>query len=361
MSIERFPDFLLQPKEEPSMTKRSDHVKVKLSRREMLLGTTLAAASTVAMPWVRKAGAADLEKFKMCSWSPRLAEEGNIFVSEAKGFFKDEGLEIEWIPGAGSGVALTNMIAGNGDIAFVGPEALYLATDKGSKLKAIYDLYPNNAFNVFALKNKQIITPYDLKGKKIGVISMGSGTRYNLATILALHGMSESDVELVALGLNAAPAIIDGKVDAMASTDTILYGMQASGLGAVDVLWARDYLNSSTDLFVIEEKNYEPKKDFYTRFLRGYRKGMEYTIKNPQEAAEITAKVAIDGKDPIKVMGSLKLRILTSQNAATRAHGLGWIDIAPLQECAKIYKSAGFIKDDIDVTKLVTNDLVMKI
>jgi ABC-type nitrate/sulfonate/bicarbonate transport system substrate-binding protein len=112
---------------------------------------------------------------------------------------------------------------------------------------------------------------------------------------------------------------------------------------------------------VIEEKNYEPKKDFYTRFLRGYRKGMEYTIKNPQEAAEITAKVAIDGKDPVKVMGSLKLRILTSQNAVTREHGLGWIDTGPLKACAKIYKEAGFINNDVDVTALVTNDLVMKL
>jgi NitT/TauT family transport system substrate-binding protein len=331
-----------------------------LDRRQVLAGTAMTAA-LMAAPWIRKAGAADLQTVKLCSWSPRLAEEGNIFVSEAKGFFKDQGLEIEWIPGAGSGVALTNMIASGGDIAFVGPEALLLAADKGTKLKAVYDLYPQNAFNVFALKSKQIITPNDLKGKKIGVISMGSGTRYNLATILALHGMKESDVELVALGLNAAPAILDGKVDAMASTDTILYGMQASGLGAVDVIWARDYLNSSTDLFVVEEKNYEPKKDFYTRFLKGYRQGMEYTIKNPQEAAEITAKVAIDGKDPVKVMGSLKLRILTSQSAMTRKHGLGWVDIGPLQECAQVYKSAGFIKNDIDLNAIVTNDLVMKL
>ena len=60
------------------------------------------AATLVAAPWIRKAGAADLQTVKLCSWSPRLAEEGNIFVSEAKGFFKDQGLEIEWIPGAGS-------------------------------------------------------------------------------------------------------------------------------------------------------------------------------------------------------------------------------------------------------------------
>ncbi len=333
----------------------------KMNRRQLLTATAATATAVVASPYIGKAGAAGLETFKLCSWSPRLAEEGNIFVSEAKGFFKEQGLKIEWIPGAGSGVALKNMLAGNGDIAFVGPEAMLLAADKGVKLKAVYDLYPRNVFNVFSLKEKQIITPYDLKGKKVGVISMGSGTRYNLATILAMNGMSEQDVELVALGLNAAPAIKSGKVDAMASTDTILYGMQRHGLGPVDVIWARDYLNTSTDIFMLEAKKYDPKKDFYLRFLRGYRKGMEYTIQNTKEAAEITSKIAIDGKDPVMVMASLKLRILCSQDAATKKHGLGWIDSGPLKECAGIYKKAGFIKNDIDIDSIVTNELVEKI
>src|ERR1700690_403263 len=124
--------------EQPMPTK-FEKFENRFDRRPLLLGTAIAAATTVGGPWIRNAGAAWTQKFKLCSWSPRLAEEGNIFVSEEKGYFKDEGLEIEWIPGAGSGVALTNMIAGSGDIAFVGPEALYLATDKGSKLKAIYD------------------------------------------------------------------------------------------------------------------------------------------------------------------------------------------------------------------------------
>ncbi len=328
-----------------------------LNCRQLLAAT---AAVGITAPWVRTAEAA-VEKVRMACWSPRLAEQANIYVSEQKGFFKAENVDMEFLPGQGSGDALRNVIAGNADIAFCGPEAIYLAADKGSQLKAVYDIYPVNVFNVFALKNKQIITPQDLKGKKIGVISMASGTRYNLATILALNGMSERDVELVALGLNAAPAIIEGKVDAMASTDSILYGMQAAGLGVVDVIWARDYLNTSTDLFTVEAKYFEPKKDLITRFLRGYKKGLEYTLKNPDEAVAITSKVAIDGKDPARVAASMKLRLLCSQNANTRKNGLGWIDIPSLQEGAKIYKDAGFTKTDLDMNAIATNELIKKL
>ena len=78
------------------MTTKFEKIANRFDRRQLLLGTALAAATTVGGPWIRKAGAAGLEKFKLCSWSPRLAEEGNIFVSEEKGYFKDEGLEIEW-------------------------------------------------------------------------------------------------------------------------------------------------------------------------------------------------------------------------------------------------------------------------
>ena len=90
-----------------------------------------------------------------------------------------------------------------------------------------YEQYPVGAMWL-ADGGPKITKPADLKGKKVGVIGMGSGTRYNLANMLALNGMSERDVELVALGLNAAPAIVESKVDAMASTDTILLNLRAA-------------------------------------------------------------------------------------------------------------------------------------
>jgi NitT/TauT family transport system substrate-binding protein len=335
--------------------------KPSLNKRTLITSTAAMTAFAIYAPWVRRAAAADLETIRMACWSPRLAEEGNIFVSENKGFFKEQGVEVEWISGQGSGDALKNVLAGNADIAFVGPEAILFAADKGSKLKAVYNIYPENCFNVFALKDKRILKPQDLKGKKVGVISMASGTRYNLATILALNGMSERDVELVALGLNAAPALLNNQVDALASTDTILYSMQASGLGDADVIWARDYLNCPTDIFTVEEKTLTSKRDLILRFLKGYKKGMEYTIKDPDEATAITSKVAIDGKDPVKVLGNLKLRIKISQSASTQKNGLGWLDIEPLQQVSKLYKDFGFIKSDVDMNTIATNDLVKQL
>ena len=331
----------------------------RLSRRQFLRAAVGAAA---VGPFVRPRGLAALDAGRMAVWSARLAAQTNVFVCEERGFFRDEGIEMTWVPGLGSGAALRNVIAGNADIGFVGPEAIYFAADKGEKIKAIYNIYPQNAFNVFALRKHSITRPADLVGKKVGVLSMESGTRYNLETLLAVNNIKRSDIEMVAVGLNPAPALQSDQIHAMAMTDSLLHNLQAKGLGAVDVIWCRDSLNVPTDVFALMEKDFRPKRDLWRRFLRAYRKGTEWTIKNPEEAVPYGVKHAVDGKDPALVLSHIKIRVVgTSQSPTTRQRGLGWFDLPILKEGAEIYRKAGLIKNPLDIETIFTNELVAEL
>lgn len=89
-----------------------------------------------------------------------------------------------YLPGAGGGDAIRNILSGQADVAFTDPGSFFMALDKGEKLVAIYDIYPQNVFNVVSLKSSGIRKPADLKGKKIGVYSLASGTRQNLLVML---------------------------------------------------------------------------------------------------------------------------------------------------------------------------------
>ena len=60
------------------------------------------------------------------------------------------------IPGAGGGDAIKNILSGKADIAFTDPGSLYFALDQGEKLKVIYNIYPQNVFNVVSLKENKI-------------------------------------------------------------------------------------------------------------------------------------------------------------------------------------------------------------
>ena len=71
---------------------------------------------------------------------------------------------------------------------------LLRALDKGEPLRAIYDIYPQNVFNVVSLKGSGITKPADLKGKKVGVYSLASGTRQALQVLLHTAGPGRIDV-----------------------------------------------------------------------------------------------------------------------------------------------------------------------
>ena len=159
-------------------------------------------------------------KIRLAGWSKPISEISNILVEPDKGFFKAQGVELAYLPGAGGGDAIRNMLSGQADVAFTDPGSFFMALDKGEKLVAIYDIYPQNVFNVVSLKSAGIHKPADLKGKKIGVYSLSSGTRQNLLVMLHQAGLKESDVSIVVTGLlNFAP-LMQGQVDATAATDT---------------------------------------------------------------------------------------------------------------------------------------------
>ena len=189
-----------------------------LSRRS-LLGAGAGIAG-LALSGMAHATPSVQGKIRLAGWSKPISEITNILAEPDKGFFKAQGVELAYLPGAGGGDAIRNMLSGQADVAFTDPGSFFMALDKGEKLVAIYDIYPQNVFNVVSLKSAGIHKPADLKGKKIGVYSLSSGTRQNLLVMLHQAGLKESDVSIVVTGLlNFAP-LMQGQVDATAATDT---------------------------------------------------------------------------------------------------------------------------------------------
>jgi NitT/TauT family transport system substrate-binding protein len=294
----------------------------------------------------------------MACWSQPIAEQANIYACQEQGWFREEGLEFEFMPGAGGGDALKNILAGNADLAFTNLEPVFFALDQGSKLKAVYDIYPQNVFNVIALKSKGITTAQDLKGKKVGVYSKASGTYHNLLVLLRSAGLKESDVEVVASGVNNFAPLIQEQLDAQAATDTGLFLARSQGLGEVDVIWVREVLNTPADAFVVTDQAYQSQKELIRRFLRVYRKGTQWTLDQPQQAAEIAQKYATDGQDVARNLEIIKLRNASTVNDDTRKNGLGWFNLDVLQQVELALFELGLIKNRVDVASVFTNEFL---
>ena len=299
-----------------------------------------------------------LDKVTVAGWSQPISEITNLLAEPDKGFFKAKGIALDYVPGTGGGSAIQTMLTGKADIAFTDPAALYLALDKGEKLVAIYNIYPQNVFNVVSPKASGITRPADLKGKRVGVYSLSSGTRQNLQLLLHQVGLSESDVTIEVTGLlNFAP-VIQGQVDATAATDTGLHVGMQKGLKDVNVIEVKDTLNLPSDIFVVTEETYRTKKDVLKRFLAAYRDSAAWMIAEPEEAARLAVTRAINGRDEATNLAIIKLRNASSVSETTKAKGLGHFDPELMQKGADTFRQLGLIGAELDMGKLVQSDLI---
>ena len=301
---------------------------------------------------------AKLDKVVIASWGKPITEITNLLVEEDKGFFKAKGIEMAIIPGAGGADAIRNLLSGQADVAFTDPASFFTAIDKGEKLRAIYDIYPQNIFNLVSLKSQNITKPSDLKGKRIGVYSLASGTRQNLQILLHQAGLTEADVTIVVTGLLNFLPLMQGQVDATAATDTGLLVGKQKGLGDVNVMEIKNYVNISSDFFVVREETYQQKKDVLKRFLQAYQDSAEWMMRSPQEGAKLAVKFALDGQNEAANLEVIKLRNATSVSAVTQQKGLGAFDMGVIQKGANAYKSFGLIQRDIKVMDVISQDLL---
>jgi NitT/TauT family transport system substrate-binding protein len=350
----------------PAHSSLITHHSSLVSRRRLLAGSALGlGAALIGAACGQRAGQAprrpgERELVRFVSWSQPRAEQANLFVAQELGYFREQDIDFEYRPGQGSGDALKQILAGNGEVAFVGPEAIYFTVDQGGDAVGIYNIYPQSLFVLVSWPEAGIHRPADLRGKTIGVLSQASGSRYNVLTMLALAGLKEADVTLVTTGANPAP-FLERKVDAWSSLATTAAELQRQTGQTFDMLFARDYLNLPTDVLASTRETYTQRADLLVRFLRAVRRGTEYMIARPAEAAEIAVQHALDIKSAPAAEVVIRAFGEISQSDTTRALGLGAFDLGVLREGARLYQEAGLVKTRVEVDRYFTNDLVTRL
>src|ERR1044071_1343750 len=137
----------------------------------------------------------------------------SIFSADAKGFFKDEGLDNETIViGGPAGIAA--LISGDVDYSGAGGSGLRAAV-KGAPLKAI--LYQTEKPTWYLITHPSIARPADLRGKKIGVALLGDSEDRFTTLFVERAGLSAKDVTKITLGTSPTDKILGVKSGAVAA------------------------------------------------------------------------------------------------------------------------------------------------
>ncbi|MBU2708203.1 ABC transporter substrate-binding protein [Zooshikella marina] len=213
-----------------------------------------------------------------------------IYIAEAKGFFKDENLDITYKTFSSGRDALASVIAGEADLATVYETPVVLQTVAGQKLAIITGLHHSSRNTALvARKDRGIEQPTDLQGKKIGV-TKNTNAEFFLDLFLKSHGMSKNDVILLDTPpLMMAQAVKSGLVDAVATWNTNLFTARKT-LG--ENLAVTFYSEVYTEFSVLVSKLHtmQTRKEALSRCLRALIRAEKFLQNNPDQAIDIVIK-----------------------------------------------------------------------
>jgi ABC-type nitrate/sulfonate/bicarbonate transport system substrate-binding protein len=120
-----------------------------------------------------------------------------LFVGIRAGFFKEEGLEVQWLV-VNTSIVVTALMAGELDVAGSAGSAMRAAA-RGAPLKAIFFTHQRSTFVLVGAP--EIKKVQDLKGKVIGITSPGSSTELAASMVLEQYGLNpKKDVTFFSVG-----------------------------------------------------------------------------------------------------------------------------------------------------------------
>ena len=222
------------------------------------------------------------------------AQFAGYYVAKDKGFYEEEGLDVEIKPG-GPDIAPAQVIAGGGADVIVDWMPSALATrEKGVPLVNIAQPFKTSGMMLTCLKESGVKGPEDFKGKTLGVWFFGN--EYPFLSWMS-HLKIPTDggpdgVTVLKQGFNVDPLI--QKQAACISTMTYNeYGQVLKAGITPEELTVFNYRDEGVGmledgLYVLEENLADPAfVEKMTKFVRASMKGWEYARANAEEAAQI--------------------------------------------------------------------------
>jgi NitT/TauT family transport system substrate-binding protein len=181
------------------------------------------------------AHAANLEKpsLRIAVGGKALVAYLPLTIAEQRGYFKQEGLDVEVSDFQAGNKALEALVGGSADVGCGAYEHTIYMAAKGIALKAV--ALQANSFGLVVGVQKDKAPSYhgfnDLKGMKIGVTGPGSASAMGLRMLLGKASLTADDVAIIGVGggPGAVAAVKSGKLDAIANFDPVISLLQRDG------------------------------------------------------------------------------------------------------------------------------------
>lgn len=229
-------------------------------------------------------------------------DHGPIIVAQEKGFFADQGLEVEIVAPADPSDPPKLVAAGKADLAISYQPQLHLQVAEGLPLIRVGTLVSTPLNCLLVLKDGPIKQIADLKGAKIG-FSVAGVEEALLAAILNKHGLTMQDVELVNVNWSLSPSLMSGQVDAVlgAYRNFELNQMKIEGQNGTCFYIEEEGVPTYDELIYVANAD-KMDADKLRRFLRATELATQYIVNHPAESWEVFSNSAPELQDQLNEM-----------------------------------------------------------
>jgi len=246
-----------------------------------------------------------------------------IYLTQDKGFFKGEGLDVLVVMFNAGATNLQAMIGGDVQIMAGGVPETVLARAGGADIKNFWAISNVMPFQIYG--NAKLKSLEQSKGKKFAISRFGSLSEFLTRSALKQSGVDPKDVTMLQIGATPArfTTLASGIVDATILWFPVTERAKAAGMNKLFDL--KDLYPNWTNVgFIARESWLAKEKEQTTKFLRAYQRGVRYTRENRDEGIRtlrkydgLNAAEAAAGYDEYRESFPLDGRILDAGIVAT--------------------------------------------
>lgn len=290
-----------------------------------------------------------------------------LAVAQQKGYFSENNVSVEYLTSDGTVATVQAMAGGIADMGQIDTLSLDAALSRGVQdIVAVCSYVANNIYYLAVLDGSPIEQVADLKGKRIGLSSLGTGVYYNAQVMLQEAGLNpESDVEFVTIQQPAAQlnALVSGDVDALSIIDVSVATFENQG-ESLRTFQAGGPIQWQWNVVGARRAFLEENPEAVAAVCQAIQQAEVYVVTSPAAAlAQFKAWGGDVGTTPDDQAMNI-IRFRAEQGFRTYPESedrWGWMNVEAMPELAELYLSLGLLEAEVDVSNAYTLDLIDQI
>jgi NitT/TauT family transport system substrate-binding protein len=329
-----------------------------MTRRGMMT-TAGAGLLSVAAPAISRGATLEKVTFQL-DWIA-YGRHTPYYVALSKGYYADKGLDVKIEQGTGAMSGFRYLGAGQAQFIFQDVGSMIAVRAKeGLKFKAVACMYQKAPHTAFYIKNKGIIKPTDLEGKKIAY-SPGNSPKIMFPAFAQANKIDEAKLSWLSVDPNSMNAVLlNHRSDSILTYIFTLPVLQKAAQGG-DEVGTFIYSDLGVDFYanaIIATEDYIASNPKTVRgFTQATLKGFEYAVAHPQEAAAIMKTYQPQLDADVAAMEVPLLQELGT-TADTKKYGLGSMTKEKMEQTEELTARYLGLTTRIPSTDLFTNDFL---